>query len=92
MLLREGASKGNEPTVQALEIAANDQRKADDLLPYLSPFAQFFRSLPKNPKNLILKRVFVPLNDIECLTRTVIDIPEGVENLLKKKGKDANST
>lgn len=88
MLTREGTSRGNEPTVQVLEIAANQQRKADDLLPYLSPFAQFYRSLPKNPKELILKRALIPLNDIECLTRTVIDIPEGVENLFKKKGND----
>jgi len=86
MLTREGTSRGNEPTVQVLEIAANQQRKADDLLPYLSPFAQFYRSLPNNPKELILKRALIPLNDIECLTRTVIDIPEGVENLFKKKG------
>ena len=88
MLTREGTSRGNEPTVQVLEIAANQQRKADDLLPYLSPFAQFYRPLPKNPKELILKRALIPLNDIECLTRTVIDIPEGVENLFKKRGND----
>ncbi len=86
MLLREGISKGNEPTVEVLEIAANDQRKADDLLPYLSPFAKFFRCLPNNPKDLVLKCALVPLNDIECLTQTVIDIPEGVENLSRKKG------
>lgn len=86
MLTREGTSRGNEPTVQVLEIAANQQRKADDLLPYLSPFAKFFRALPKNPKDLILKRALISLNNIECLTQTVIDIPEGVENFFKKKG------
>jgi len=90
MLLREGTSKGNEPTVQVLEIAANEQRKADDLLPYLPLFAQFFRALPKNGKNLILKRALIPLNDIECFTRTVIDIPDGVENLFRKKGRLLN--
>lgn len=86
MLLREGTSKGNEPTVQVLEIAGNERRSEDDLLPYLSPFAKFFRELPKNRKNLILKRALIPLNDIECLTRTVIDIPANVENLYRIKG------
>jgi antiviral helicase SKI2 len=85
MLTREGTSRGNEPTVQVLEIAANPERKADDLLPYLSPFAKFYRPLPSKPKELILKRALIPLSDIECLTRTIIDIPEGVENLFKKK-------
>jgi antiviral helicase SKI2 len=55
------------------------------LLPYLSPFAKFYRPLPSKPKELILKRALIPLSDIECLTRTIIDIPEGVENLFKKK-------
>jgi antiviral helicase SKI2 len=86
MLLRGVVnSRGEEPTVQVLEIAANSQRKADDLLPYLSPFARFFRSLPKNKNDLILKRALIPLNDIECFTATVIDIPDGVENLFRKK-------
>lgn len=87
MLLREGVSKGVEPTVQVMEIAANKERKSDDLFPYLSPFAQFFRALPRNPKDFILKTALIPLNDVECLTRTVIDIPQGVENLNRKKGK-----
>lgn len=86
MLLQDGTSKGHEPTVKVLEIAQNQNRKADDLLPYLSPFARFFRTLPKSPKELILKTAFVPLSDIECFTKTIIDIPESVQNLNKKKG------
>ena len=87
MLLQDGPSKGNQPTVKVLEIAQNQDRKADDLLPYLSPFARFFRTLPNKAKDLILKTAFVPLNDIECFTRTDIDIPESVQNLTKMKGK-----
>jgi antiviral helicase SKI2 len=87
MLLRGVVnSRGEEPTVQVLEIAANEQRKADDLLPYLAPLASFFRPLPKNKKDLIMKRALIPLSDIECFTATVIDIPDGVENLFRKKG------
>ncbi|KAF2444664.1 antiviral helicase [Karstenula rhodostoma CBS 690.94] len=86
MLLRGVVnSRGEEPTVQVLEIAANEQRKADDLLPYLAPLARFFRPLPKAKKDLIMKRALIPLSDIECFTATVIDIPEGVENLFRKK-------
>lgn len=87
MLLQDGTSKGNEPTVKVLEIAQNQDRKADDLLPYLGPFAKFFRTLPKSAKDLILKPAYVPLNDIECFTKTLIDIPETVMNLNRKKGE-----
>ncbi|KAJ4349708.1 Antiviral helicase ski2 [Didymosphaeria variabile] len=59
--------------------------RADDLLPYLAPLAKFFRPLPKNKKDLIMKRALIPLSDMECFTATVIDIPEGVDNLFRKK-------
>ncbi|KAL6704332.1 Antiviral helicase ski2 [Coniothyrium glycines] len=85
MLLQDGTSKGNEPTVKVLEIAQNQDRKADDLLPYVSAFAKFFRTLPKNAKDLILKTAYIPLNDIECFTKTLIDIPESVQNVNRKK-------
>lgn len=85
MLLREGTSRGNEPTVQVLEIAGNSARKVDDLLPYLSPYAKYYRPLPKEKKDLILRRALIPLSDIECFTATVIDIPDGVENLFRRK-------
>jgi antiviral helicase SKI2 len=85
MLMQDGTSRGNEPTIKVLEIAQNQDRKADDLLPYLGSFAKFFRSLPKSPKDLILKTSFVPLNDIECFTKTIIDVPEAVQNLNRKK-------
>jgi antiviral helicase SKI2 len=51
----------------------------------MSPFARFFRNLPKNVNEMILKPALIPLNDIECLTTTVIDIPEGVQNLNYRK-------
>ncbi|KAF2644916.1 antiviral helicase [Massarina eburnea CBS 473.64] len=85
MLLREGVINGVEPSVQVLEIAANRQRKADDLLPYLPLFANFFRALPNKANELILKTALIPLSDIECLTRTLIDIPQSVEKLNRKK-------
>ena len=86
MLLQEGTSKGNEPTVSVLEITRNPERKADDLLPYLSPYAKFFRRMPKNERDYILKPALIPLSNVECLTRTLIDIPETVRNLRSRKG------
>jgi len=85
MLLQEGTSKGNEPVVQVLEICQNQQRKPDDLLPYLAPLAGYFRALPVNEKQYSLTQVFVSLSDVECFTRTVIDIPEAVRSLTKRK-------
>jgi antiviral helicase SKI2 len=87
MLIREGTSRGNEPTVQVLEICNNEKRKEDDLLPYLPPFAKYFRALPQNHKKMTLKAALVPLSDIECITRTIITIPEGVQNIHYKKRK-----
>jgi antiviral helicase SKI2 len=83
--MQDGTSRGLEPAIKVLEIAQNEDRRADDLLPYLGPFAKFFRNLPKSPKDLILKTALVPLNDIECFTKTIIDIPESVQNLNRKK-------
>jgi antiviral helicase SKI2 len=82
--MQDGTSKGNEPTVKVLEVAQHLDRKPDDLLPYIGPFASLFRKLPNNPKDLILKTAYVPLNDIECFTKTIIDVPESVQNLNKK--------
>ncbi|KAH9877250.1 hypothetical protein IAQ61_002614 [Plenodomus lingam] len=85
MLLREGTSKGNEPSVMVLEIAQHQDRKADDLLPYLGSFAKFFRRLPNKPEDLILKSELVLLSDIECFTKSLIDVPASVQNLSRKK-------
>ncbi|KAF2133431.1 antiviral helicase [Dothidotthia symphoricarpi CBS 119687] len=85
MLVQDSITKGNEALVKVLEIAQPQDRKADDLLPYLGLFVQLFRKLPTNPKDLLLKTSFVPLSDIECLTKTIIDIPESVQSLNKRK-------
>ena len=87
MLMQDGTSKGNEPTVKVLEVAQHQDRKPDDLLPYIGPFAKWFRKLPNNPKDLILKAAYVPLNDIECFTKTIIDVPESIQNLGRKVSK-----
>ncbi|KAF2178874.1 antiviral helicase [Zopfia rhizophila CBS 207.26] len=85
MLLQEGTSKGNGPTVAVFEIYNNPVSKSDDLLPYLSPFSRFFRPLPEKESEMALKTASIPLNDIECLTRTLVDIPETVQKWNKRK-------
>ncbi|KAF2280159.1 antiviral helicase [Westerdykella ornata] len=85
MLLKEGTARGNEPALHVFEISRNEKRKEDDILPYLTPFAKYFRNLPKNENKMVLKPAMIPLSDVECLTRTVIDIPEGVQNLNYRK-------
>ncbi|KAF2748213.1 antiviral helicase [Sporormia fimetaria CBS 119925] len=85
MLLKEGTTRGNEPTLQVLEISRSEQRKEDDLLPYIALFAKYFRRLPSNETRMILKPALIPLNDVECFTRTVIDIPETVTNVNHRK-------
>jgi len=91
MLLREGTSKGNEPSVMVLEVAQHQDRKADDLLPYLGAFAKFFRKLPNDPNDLILKSELVLLSDIECFTKSIIDIPQSAQNLSRRKGESDHS-
>jgi antiviral helicase SKI2 len=90
MLLREGTIRGNEPTVQMLEICRNQSRKQDDLVPYLPAFAKYFRPLPQNEKAMLLRSALIPLSDIECITKTVIDIPERVQNINYRKRTSAH--
>jgi antiviral helicase SKI2 len=85
MLLQEGTSKGNEPNVMVLEISRSKKRQPDDLLPYLPTFATLFRPLPTKESELILKTAFIPLSDIECLTKAVVTIPETVQNIKRRK-------
>lgn len=89
MLLREGTSRGNEPTVQVLEISRNAHRKEDDLLPYLASFSKYYRPLPNQSRSMILQSTYIPLSDIESFTKTIISIPEGVHNVANKKRKSA---
>ncbi|OCK83338.1 antiviral helicase [Lepidopterella palustris CBS 459.81] len=81
MLLHEGISKGVEPTVQVLEISTNSRRQPSDLLPYLPSFGPLFAPLPMKESDMILKTAFVPLSEIDCLTRILVDVPQPIQNL-----------
>jgi antiviral helicase SKI2 len=72
MLLRDGFSKGAEPTLPVLEISTNKKRGPSDLLPYLEAFAHLFTPLPQSVKELSIRVTIVPISDVECVTETLI--------------------
>lgn len=78
ILLKEGATKGTIPTVHVLEIRSRrDQRDNSDFLPYLPSFRPLFTPQDLNRK-LTTKTQYIPVSDIECVTRTIVKgiVPE----------------
>ncbi|RDW66773.1 DSHCT-containing protein [Coleophoma crateriformis] len=72
ILLREGATSGTSPTLHVLEIKTRrDQRDSTDLLPFLPKYRQMFTPLPQFKKHISTKTHYVPVNDLECVTKTV---------------------
>ena len=84
VLLREGASKGKTPNVQVLEVLYKNQRKRQDadFLPYLQRFRRRFVPLPQTEGEMQLRLMMIPLEDVEALTKSHIQID--VEGVLKK--------
>jgi antiviral helicase SKI2 len=73
ILLREGATSGNAPTIHVLEIRTRrDQRDSTDLLPYMSKFRTMFTKLPQSKKHISTKTVHIPVTDLECVTNTIV--------------------
>ena len=73
ILLREGCTSGNVPTVHILELRTHrDQRDSTDLLPYLPKFRKIFTKLPKNMYKDVTKTLHIPLNDVECVTTSIV--------------------
>lgn len=73
ILLRDGASGGQAPTLHVLEIRTRrDTRDSTDLLPYLPVYRKMFTKLPQTKKHISTKTLHIPLSDLECLTNTVV--------------------
>jgi antiviral helicase SKI2 len=87
MLLRDGFSKGVEPTLSVLEISTNKKRGPSDLLPYLESFADMFAPLPQTTKDISLRSTVVPISDVECVTETVVKSDGTFKGLSNKKEK-----
>ncbi|QDS75726.1 hypothetical protein FKW77_008181 [Venturia effusa] len=85
VLLRDGFTRGTEPTLPVLEISTNKKRGPSDLLPYLDDFARDFTPLPQTAKELSLRVTVVPISDVECLTETIIKSDGGIFKALSNK-------
>ncbi|KAI9745085.1 MAG: hypothetical protein M1818_001363 [Claussenomyces sp. TS43310] len=96
LLLREGATGGTggtAPTVHVLEIKTRrDNRDSTDLLPFVAPYRKLFTKLPQQKKHVSTRTLHVPVNDLECVTKTVVKnvIPgifEGGEPYIEAKAE-----
>ncbi|RFU33177.1 hypothetical protein B7463_g3202, partial [Scytalidium lignicola] len=73
ILLREGATTGQAPTVHVLEIKTRrDQRDSTDLLPYLPKYRGMFTKLPQSKKHISTKTLYIPVSDLQSLTKTIV--------------------
>lgn len=88
MLLREGFSRGSEPTLPVLEISRNTKRQLNDILPYLPVFTHLFAGLPKKFSDMKLKIAIIPVREVECITRSSIKVDQPLKIINDRKGID----
>lgn len=75
ILIREGVSRGLASTVEVLSLGPkNPTRQPSDLLPYLPSYRSFFTVLVKTVDEMELEVLRVPLDDVECITKTVVKV------------------
>lgn len=86
MLMKEGLSKGLSPALQVLEISSGSKRSGSDILPYLGALSHLFSPLPQSPGQMRLKAALISLSDVECVTKTMIKIPQSLKILGDRKG------
>ncbi|KAM0265384.1 hypothetical protein ACHAQJ_000226 [Trichoderma viride] len=76
ILLAEGMHpKGSfeDPILHVCAIKPlRERRDATDQLPFIPTFRKLLPKLPQGKKRLSTKNMFVPLSDVECLTRWVL--------------------
>lgn len=86
--MREGVSRGQNPTVELLSLGAkNPTRNNSDLLPYLPRYRQLFGPLPMEGAEMELKVLKIPLSGIEVVTSTIVKVRGPIWTLGLKKGK-----
>ncbi|OJD21397.1 hypothetical protein ACJ73_07261 [Blastomyces percursus] len=75
MLARDGMAPGPNLGLQVFEFGPiNASRHPSDILPYLPAFRYLFSPLSTNPNEMVLKTYKIPLEDLECVTTTVVKI------------------
>ncbi|KAL8729550.1 MAG: hypothetical protein Q9166_004630 [cf. Caloplaca sp. 2 TL-2023] len=89
ILLRDSISRGIAPTVEVLSLSRrNPSPDPSDLLPYVPKFRRFFTPLPSEMAEMDLKVSKIPLNDVECFTKTVVKVD--LDGLLKDREEAEN--
>ncbi|RFU78600.1 hypothetical protein TARUN_3643 [Trichoderma arundinaceum] len=82
ILLSEGMSPRGSFEDPILHVCAikplRERRDATDQLPFIPAFRKYLQKLPQGKRRFSTKNMFVPLSDVECLTRWVLKgvIPE----------------
>ncbi|KAL8800342.1 MAG: hypothetical protein Q9182_005236 [Xanthomendoza sp. 2 TL-2023] len=75
LMLRDSVSRGVAATIEVLSLGRrNPHPDPSDLLPYMPRFRKFFAPLPSTMSEMDLKVSKLPLNDVECFTRTVVKL------------------
>ncbi|KAL8862344.1 MAG: hypothetical protein Q9178_001353 [Gyalolechia marmorata] len=84
LLLRDNISRGPAPTVEVLSMSRRNRNPdPSDLLPHLPKFRKCFVPLPGSMAEMDMRVLKLPLNEIECLTKTVVKID--LDGLLKHR-------
>ncbi|OJD17841.1 hypothetical protein AJ78_02082 [Emergomyces pasteurianus Ep9510] len=92
MLAREGMAPGPNFGLQVFEFGPiNASRHPSDILPCLPAFRHLFSPLSTDPNEMVLKTYKIPLEDLECVTSTVVKIggPTWYLNIKKESLKVA---
>ncbi|KAJ9501039.1 Antiviral helicase ski2 [Exophiala xenobiotica] len=75
VMLEDGPRGGPLPHLNVLEISDIDpQRSTSDLLPYLPCFRMMFTRLPDNPARVRHGFTQVLLDDVQCVTQTLVKL------------------
>ncbi|KAF7921755.1 hypothetical protein BELL_0325g00020 [Botrytis elliptica] len=73
ILVRDGATDVNGLSVHIIEIRTRrDQWDTTDLLPFVPKFRGMFTKLPNLKKHISTKTCYVSVNDLECVTNTIV--------------------
>ena len=87
--MHEGIGRGPTPSLEVLVISSNTPtRLPSDLLPYIPRFRHLFAELPQTVSQMSLKTIKVPVNEIECVARTVVKVRGAICYLRIRSGID----
>ncbi|KAG5301793.1 translation repressor [Histoplasma ohiense] len=92
ILAREGMAPGPNLNLEVFEFGPiSGIRHPSDILPYLPAFRHLFSPLSTEPNEMVLKTYKIPLEDLECVTSTVLKIggPTWYLNIKKESLKVA---